>query len=64
MVNVNITNFLKDTAKSWDRVIKLSRKPRSDEFKNVAKITGLGMLLVGFLGFMIRMIIQGLGSIF
>lgn len=64
MVNLNITNSLKDTAKSWDRVIKLSRKPRKDEFNNVAKITGLGMLLVGFLGFMIRMIIQGLGAVF
>jgi protein transport protein SEC61 subunit gamma-like protein len=47
-----------ETLKNWDRVIKLSRKPRKDEFVTIAKITALGMLLVGFIGFIIRLIIQ------
>ncbi len=55
--------MIKDTLKNWDRAIKLSRKPRRDEFITVAKITGLGMLIVGLIGFTIRMIIQVSGLI-
>jgi protein transport protein SEC61 subunit gamma-like protein len=39
----------------WKRVLKLSRKPRRDEYVLTAKITGLGILLVGLIGFLIRM---------
>ncbi len=51
---INIRDVLKD----WDRAIKLSRKPRRDEFMTIAKITGLGILVIGLVGFAIRMIIQ------
>ncbi|MFQ5815088.1 MAG: protein translocase SEC61 complex subunit gamma [Candidatus Hydrothermarchaeaceae archaeon] len=47
-----------EALKNWDRVIKLSRKPRRDEFITISKVTALGMLLVGFIGFIIRMVIQ------
>lgn len=50
--------MINETLKNWDRVIKLSRKPRRDEFIIIAKITALGILLVGSIGFIIRMIIQ------
>ncbi len=50
--------MIDETLKKWDRVIKLSRKPRRDEFLTISKITALGMLLVGFIGFIIRIIIQ------
>jgi len=42
----------------WDRVIKLSRKPKRNEFMTIAKITGLGMVVMGLIGFTIRMIVQ------
>ncbi len=48
--------------REWGRVVKLSRKPRSDEFVLTAKITGLGMAIVGMIGFSIRMIIQLTGK--
>jgi protein transport protein SEC61 subunit gamma-like protein len=57
-MNVNVTASFRNTMKEWDRVIKLSRKPRRDEYINIAKITGLGMLLVGMIGFIIRMAVQ------
>lgn len=41
----------------WVRVVKLSRKPRRDEFTTIAKITGFGMLLIGVIGFITSMII-------
>ena len=46
------------TLKGWDRVIKLSRKPKTTEFLTIAKITGLGMVVMGIVGFTIRMIVQ------
>lgn len=50
--------MIQETLKEWNRVIKLSRKPRKHEFIMIAKITGLGIIVVGMVGFAIRMIIQ------
>lgn len=38
------------------RVIKLTRKPNKDEFIMIAKITGVGLILVGLLGTAISVI--------
>jgi protein transport protein SEC61 subunit gamma-like protein len=38
---------------SYVRVLKLASTPAWDEFSQVAKIAGVGILLVGFIGFMI-----------
>ncbi|MFQ5800163.1 MAG: protein translocase SEC61 complex subunit gamma [Candidatus Hydrothermarchaeales archaeon] len=54
----DLSSVLKDTFKSWDRVIKLSRKPRRGEFVTITKITGLGTIVVGVIGFTIRMVVQ------
>jgi len=35
------------------RVLKLTKKPKKQEFTLVAKITGLGMVILGLLGFVI-----------
>ncbi|MCD6414370.1 MAG: protein translocase SEC61 complex subunit gamma [Candidatus Diapherotrites archaeon] len=32
------------------RVIKLTRKPKKDEFLMIAKVTGVGLVLIGLLG--------------
>ncbi len=37
----------------YGRVLKLSRKPTVDEFNKIVLITGLGVLLIGGLGFLI-----------
>jgi protein transport protein SEC61 subunit gamma-like protein len=50
--------MINEKIKEWNRVIKLSRKPKRAEFEMIAKITGLGMALVGAIGFIIRMILQ------
>jgi len=39
------------------RVLKLTRKPTRDEFTIIAKVAGAGILLVGFIGFIIYLII-------
>ena len=38
---------------SYIRVLKLASTPSNDEFFQVSKIAGAGILLVGFLGFLI-----------
>ncbi len=37
----------------YGRVLKMARKPTSDEYSKTSKITGLGILLLGGLGFTI-----------
>ncbi|WP_418284526.1 protein translocase SEC61 complex subunit gamma [Halorubrum sp. DTA46] len=38
---------------SYIRVLKLASTPSTDEFLQVSKIAGAGIILVGFIGFMI-----------
>jgi protein transport protein SEC61 subunit gamma-like protein len=38
---------------SYVRVLKLASTPSWDEFSQIAKIAGLGIVLVGFMGFVI-----------
>ena len=37
----------------YGRVLKMARKPTSDEYSKTSKITGAGILLIGGLGFLI-----------
>lgn len=46
------------------RVLQIARKPSKDEYLQVAKITGLGILLVGFVGFAILFISYTIQQIF
>lgn len=43
---------------SYIRVLKLASTPSSDEFLQVSKIAGAGILLVGFIGFLIYAIMS------
>ena len=38
------------------RVLKITKKPDSNEFKTIVKVSGIGMILVGLLGFIITLI--------
>lgn len=42
----------------YGRVLKMARKPTNEEYEKTAKITALGILAVGALGFAIYMIID------
>ncbi|MFH0860935.1 MAG: protein translocase SEC61 complex subunit gamma [Candidatus Altiarchaeota archaeon] len=35
------------------RILRLTRKPRKSEFNETAKITGLGIIIIGVIGFLI-----------
>lgn len=38
------------------RVLKITKKPDNTEFKTIVKVSGLGMLLIGFIGFLVTLI--------
>lgn len=44
------------------RTLMLTRKPTNEEFKRVAKITGAGIIIVGLIGFLVRVISQMLSG--
>ena len=48
----NITNSIKQ----YIRILQLTRKPSMDEFLNISKIAGAGLLLIGVIGFVIYLI--------
>ncbi len=40
----------------YGRVLKMARKPTNEEYSKTSKITGLGILLIGGLGFLIFLV--------
>jgi len=48
--------FLKRFAIECRRVLKVTKKPDGDEFKTIVKISGIGLLVIGFIGFLLHFI--------
>ena len=44
---------LKETFRKYMRVLQVARKPSKDEFMTTGKMSGLGLFLIGFIGFLI-----------
>lgn len=40
------------------RVLMITRKPTKQEFKDLVKICGIGLLIIGFAGFLVATIYQ------
>ncbi|MFH1521890.1 MAG: protein translocase SEC61 complex subunit gamma [archaeon] len=40
------------------RVWKLLKKPTMDEFKTISKVSAIGLLVIGALGFVIQIVIK------
>ncbi|MFP4424507.1 MAG: protein translocase SEC61 complex subunit gamma [Candidatus Woesearchaeota archaeon] len=58
MVMKNVKTRLKHYLKEYWRVLRLTKKPSMPEFKSIVKISGLGMAIIGFIGFLITMVRQ------
>jgi protein transport protein SEC61 subunit gamma-like protein len=52
---MNITK-LKSFYKEWRRVFRITKKPTKEEFKAIVKVSGLGILLIGFIGFLVHVV--------
>ena len=51
--NINVSK----TLKSYLRVLKLTKKPSREEFLMIAKVAGAGIVLIGFVGFIIYVLL-------
>ena len=40
------------------RVFRITKKPTKEEYKAIVKVSGLGILLIGFIGFLIHLVDQ------
>jgi protein transport protein SEC61 subunit gamma and related proteins len=38
------------------RVFKITKKPTKDEFKTISKVAGLGILIIGLIGFLVHLV--------
>jgi len=52
---------LKSFFKNCVRVLRVTRRPTREEYKIASKITGLGIILIGVIGFVIFLIFHFLG---
>ena len=40
------------------RVLRVTKKPTNFEFKTIVKVSGIGMIIIGMIGFLIQIIKQ------
>ncbi len=52
---------LKSFLKECKRVLQITKKPTKTEYKAIIKVTGIGILIIGALGFTITIIGKLLG---
>ncbi len=43
------------------RVFKITKKPQKEEYKAIVKVSGIGILLIGLIGFLVYLIWQTIG---
>jgi protein transport protein SEC61 subunit gamma-like protein len=51
------------TLREYRRILKIAKKPSMKEFQKILKISGAGMILVGFIGFVIQLLWQLMSGI-
>jgi protein transport protein SEC61 subunit gamma-like protein len=56
MNNRSVSQILK----SYYRVLKLSRKPAREEFLMISKVAGAGIVAIGFVGFVVYILLTEL----
>jgi protein transport protein SEC61 subunit gamma-like protein len=37
------------------RVLKITKKPTKEEFKTISKVSGIGILIIGLIGFIVHL---------
>ena len=54
----NIFTKIKRFIVESKRVLKVTRKPDKQEFQTIVKVSGLGIIIIGLIGFIIQMVKQ------
>jgi len=53
---VDIDSFVQSSM----RIFNVSRKPDMQEYRVMAQITGLGIIIIGVVGFLVKLLMEGL----
>ncbi|OYT53874.1 MAG: protein translocase SEC61 complex subunit gamma [Candidatus Altiarchaeales archaeon ex4484_2] len=53
---MSIQGRIKKAYSETRRILRLTRKPKKSEYEETAKITGLGMTVIGLVGFIVFII--------
>ena len=54
--NKTFLNKAKSFMTECHRVLKITKKPTQDEFKTIVKVSGLGILIIGVVGFVVGLV--------
>jgi len=50
--------WVRNKINEYRRVLSITKKPDMEEYKAIVKASGLGLIVIGMLGFIITMIVQ------
>jgi protein transport protein SEC61 subunit gamma and related proteins len=53
---LNMIQKIKSILNEWWRVLRVTKKPTGLEYKTIVKVSGLGIMIIGAVGFLIQMI--------
>jgi len=59
---MSLINSLKEFLLKCSRVWAITKKPDGQEFRTIAKAAAIGLLIIGFIGFAVSIIIRFLGK--
>jgi protein transport protein SEC61 subunit gamma and related proteins len=54
----SVVSFIKQCR----RVLIVSKRPDMEEYQNVSKVTGIGVIIIGVIGFIVSIIAQLIGK--
>ena len=55
MVNFNVKEGISDFFNSTQRILTVSKKPDTPQYKNMARITAVGILILGLIGYLVEL---------
>ena len=55
LVKMKLMAKIKAYVNECIRVLRVTKKPNAVEFKAIVKISGLGMIVIGLIGFIVQM---------
>ncbi len=53
---MEFTAKLKNYLNECMRILRITRKPTNEEYKTIVKASGIGILVIGLIGFIITMV--------
>jgi protein transport protein SEC61 subunit gamma and related proteins len=54
--NQSMWTKIKSFTRECVRVFKITKKPTKEEYKTISKVAGLGILIIGLLGFLVHLV--------